>query len=381
MAGLWKHPKSQYWTAIYYDGEGNKKRVTTKMTDRKQAQRFADQLEDLAKAGRKKRLVESHARKVISDIVERYTGEQMHFHSTRQWFAEWLAGKKGTIDSGTHRRYEKLFEKFLAHLGAKADQTVAGVTVTDIRSFRDARSKAGHSAVTVNLTVRNILASPFAAAKRLGYIQTNPCSAVEPLRDTAGGRREPFTADQIKALLGVANNEWQGVIMLGYFSAMRLRDITTLEWSAVQGEILKVMPKKTARLGTMVTIPLHPEFIKWLRDQPTGIGKAKLFPALSEKTTGGWKGLSELFSELMKSADIKGATLREGVGKGRKTSTLSFHSLRHSMISALANAGVAPELRKKLSGHSDDASHANYTHHELEQLRAAIAKLPSIKSK
>jgi hypothetical protein len=36
---------------------------------------------------------------------------------------------------------------------------------------------------------------------------------------------------------------------------------------------------------------------------------------------------------------------------------LSYHSLRHGLISALANAGVPPELRKKISGHQDDASH------------------------
>ena len=70
--------------------------------------------------------------------------------------------------------------------------------------------------------------------------------------------------------------------------------------------------------------------------------------------------------------------LRDGDGKGRTTSSLSFHSLRHSFVSALANAGVARELRQKLSGHSDERSHARHTHHELETLRAAVAKLPGL---
>jgi hypothetical protein len=55
--------------------------------------------------------------------------------------------------------------------------------------------------------------------------------------------------------------------------------------------------------------------------------------------------------------------------------TVALHS-----VSALANAGVVSELRQKLSGHADERSHATYTHHELETLRAAVAKLPAMPS-
>ena len=44
----------------------------------------------------------------------------------------------------------------------------------------------------------------------------------------------------------------------------------------------------------------------------------------------------------------------------------------------MANAGVAPEVRMKLTGHSDQDVHAGYTHHELETLRAAVAHIPSV---
>ena len=67
-------------------------------------------------------------------------------------------------------------------------------------------------------------------------------------------------------------------------------------------------------------------------------------------------------------------------GKGRSTNSKTFHGLRHSFISRLANAGVAPEIRQKLAGHSDAKTHGIYTHHEIETLRGAIAKLPSLKA-
>jgi len=51
--------------------------------------------------------------------------------------------------------------------------------------------------------------------------------------------------------------------------------------------------------------------------------------------------------------------------------------LRNSFTSALANAGVSPELRMKLTGHSSEAVHHGYTHHELEALKNAVWKLPA----
>jgi len=76
----------------------------------------------------------------------------------------------------------------------------------------------------------------------------------------------------------------------------------------------------------------------------------------------------------------KGRILRQrDEGSARHTLTrLSFHSLRNSFNSALANAGVAQQTRQKLTGHASAAMNAKYTHHEIETLREAMVKLPSL---
>jgi site-specific recombinase XerD len=56
----------------------------------------------------------------------------------------------------------------------------------------------------------------------------------------------------------------------------------------------------------------------------------------------------------------------------------TFHGLRHSFISQLANAGVAQEIRQKLAGYTSAEVHGTYTHHEIETLRAAVEKLPRL---
>ena len=65
-------------------------------------------------------------------------------------------------------------------------------------------------------------------------------------------------------------------------------------------------------------------------------------------------------------------------GQGRTVRALTFHSLRHSFNSAMANAGVPQEVRMKLTGHMSAEMNRGYTHHELEPLRAAIARIPAV---
>jgi len=46
----------------------------------------------------------------------------------------------------------------------------------------------------------------------------------------------------------------------------------------------------------------------------------------------------------------------------------------------MANAGIPSELRMKLTEHLSEAAHRGYTHHELETLKKAVEKLPSLGS-
>ena len=39
----------------------------------------------------------------------------------------------------------------------------------------------------------------------------------------------------------------------------------------------------------------------------------------------------------------------------------------------MANAGVSQEIRQKLTGHASAQMNAQYTHHELTELRAAVS--------
>ena len=133
----------------------------------------------------------------------------------------------------------------------------------------------------------------------------------------------------------------------------------------------------TGKTGAVVVLPIHADVAEWLSTRQRGIGRASVFPQLSGKRVDGDNGLSNQFGRLVEKARItRRITPREG--KGRTVASKSFHSLRHTFVSALANSGVASELRQRLVGHSDSGVHKKYTHHELEVLRDAVAKLPTL---
>ncbi|MDQ3622793.1 MAG: hypothetical protein M3463_09930 [Verrucomicrobiota bacterium] len=45
--------------------------------------------------------------------------------------------------------------------------------------------------------------------------------------------KDVFTPEQIGALVGAAEGDWKGAILVGFYSGLRLRDVTELRWDAV----------------------------------------------------------------------------------------------------------------------------------------------------
>jgi len=376
-------PKSPFWIACYNgigsDGRLRRIKRSTKTTDRKLAQRLADEWEALEKLAGEKRLTESHCRKVIAQMYERTTGEPLHFHTAREYLNEWVESKRNETELRSFLKYQQVANEFLSHIGAKADRVLRDITPADIRSWRDALKRKGLSAPTVNQAVKT-LRMPFKAAHEGGYIDINPTkNAVRPLKDKVSDvEKDVFRPEQIAALLGAApSQDWKGAILCGYYTGLRLRDIADLQWSVVDLD-RRIITVTTRKTGKTVTVPMHPEFAAWLAGQTRGIGKAPVFPTLAGKSGGGKSGVSMAFKRIMERAGIRGRLLREASGAGRSQSSLSFHSLRHSFNSAMANAGVSSELRQKLTGHASAKMNAQYTHHELEELRAAVSVIPRI---
>jgi integrase len=376
-------PKSPFWIACFTGSDGRRLKKSTKTTDKELAKKLAAEWEQAGKLARAGRLTESHCRKVIAEMYERTIGEPLHFRTAREYLTEWVDSKKNETEERAYLKYHQIVYDFLAHVGVKADCLLREITPKDIRLWRDASKRKGLSASTVNHAVK-ILRMPFKAAHDAGYIEINPSAKnqVGALKDEARNvSKDVFTPGQLSALIKAAPSEdWKGAILCGYYTGLRLRDVVDLQWSAVDLQAGKITVT-TGKTNTDVELPIHPQLRVWLLKQTRGIGKAPVFPTLVGKAGGGKSGLSMSFKRIMDRAKIKGRLLRDATGEGRSQSSLSFHSLRHSFNSALANAGVPKEIRQALTGHASEEMNELYTHRNFERLlRPAVEKLPALRT-
>jgi integrase len=69
---------------------------------------------------------------------------------------------------------------------------------------------------------------------------------------------------------------------------------------------------------------------------------------------------------------------QKGRGVKRQQSALTFHSLRHTAVSLLKNAGVSDVVARDIIGHESEAVSRQYTHIESDTRRKALDKMPDI---
>jgi integrase len=313
------------------------------------------------------------------------TGCVLNVPTVEAYLNDWISAKSetGRNSQGTLTRYAPILERFLEYLPEPRRTTpLSSIRPLDCTGFLRSEKSRGISAVTANQAIR-ILRIVFNSARRQGLIAANPAEAVD-LMEESPETRLPFTVNQIRALLDVADTEWRGLILVGFLAGVRLGDAARLTWANIDMEnrLVIFQAQKTSRRkkGDKNTlIDLHPDLLSYLASLQPGVPASPLFPRLSTRPIGTASGLSAGFRRLMDRAGIL-SPLSENKGSKRVFRALSFHSLRHAFCTQLHQAGVPMELRKALAGHSSDAMAANYTQTSRILTAAAIAQLPSLKA-
>jgi integrase len=245
--------------------------------------------------------------------------------------------------------------------------------------FVESRRIQGSASKTISVDVKTLNIA-FNLARKLGHIQSNPVEkalALHPI-EVESSSKECFTPAQVVSLVKTADGDWKTVILLAYYTGARLGDCANMTWANVnllEGTI-DYVPQKTRKKNKRVVVPIHPELRARLLELKGGAGEEQLCPSLANRTSGGKSGLSEGFKRVMKDAGVDART-EQGQGK-QQFSKLSFHSLRHSFNSALANNGIDQETRMKLTGHVSVATNQGYTHLGLPRLKQAIETLPAL---
>lgn len=174
-----------------------------------------------------------------------------------------------------------------------------------------------------------------------------------------------FTQDEERRVMDAAlsvHPQWYMACMISRHTGLRYRDVCTLKWSSVNLETwtISVVPAKTKAHGISVEVPmsgpLEASFRDYLRMVPGTDPDDSVLPWMD---CVGRKGLHNFRSVLE----------RAGLG-GRG---FTFHDLRHTFATRLAEAGVGADVRKKLLGHRTDAMADHYNHYGYrDEMKAAV---------
>ena len=339
---------------------------------------MANVLQRAANEAQRGALTEARARELLSEILQSVSGEHLRVFTVKDWLEHFVKQKRESRSARTAKMYEQVLNDFLGFLGNRSRLNIAAITSRDIADFRDSRRALGLAPATLNLDVR-ILSAVFNSAWKQGHVSVNPCLAVEDMKDYQQQRKDTFLASQVTALVKAAKGEWKGLILTAFYTGARLHDCANLRWRNVDllSEI-KTIRFVQGKTGREIVTVIHPALEDYLLSLPAAKSDdAFLFPSLAERVT---SPLSKEFREIMQQARIEQRVIRERNedGSGRSVSALSFHSLRHSFSSLLANSGIPEEVRMELVGHTTRAMQRHYTHRDLSVLREAVAVLPRI---
>jgi integrase len=174
-----------------------------------------------------------------------------------------------------------------------------------------------------------------------GLIPANPLQGVRQLHK--GTRRnEVWTPEQEAAFLAKAPKHVQIAFKLALWTAQRRADVLKLQWSDYDGKFIRLKQNKTGANVTIAVGPTLKSVLKEAMAERTRLeGRTKKLPETILLTTRGtaWTGMgfSAVFRKTCIDAGVHGVT---------------FHDLRGTAVTRLAEAGASVPEIASLTGHS-----------------------------
>lgn len=345
-----------FW--VKWSADGVVIRRSTHTTDRTKAKRFADSIAAAARAPTLEDAIE---------VLKLIYGERKGGLPLAAAWDEYqrLAKTLGKLDIGerTIARRKNILAKFALWAAQARPQakTVQSITPPIAAAYAAVLAHSKRKTKT-RANILGELGTIWRTLEKVSANIRNPWADLAP-KNTDSERGKAFSNQQVNAILQAAREvgkEWYPVCVIALHTGLRYGDIARLKWSQIVAGAIRLKPHKTERFGIATALPLIKPVAAALAELPrTG---AYCFPTHAHfyGNRGRVSREALAFSEVLAAAGV--------VGSG-----YTFHSFRHTAATRLADAGISTETRKRILGHTEDATADRYDHAaHLAEVKAAM---------
>jgi integrase len=399
MAMLIKRASSPFYYARF-QVRGKDRWISTKQTDRKEAQKALGRLVaqarnqvsieqqvnilvDLIKA-LPVELQPSKRQEVVRMVLQ---AQEKKLELGPVW-ERWLANPNKEYDPKpkTLLGYEAIWKRFKNWATAKDIKFLHEVSTANAEHYAADLWKSKVSASTYNQHIKFLRSLCTALEVEAGLI-INPWARITSNKKSMQGGRRNLTMEELQTVLAKAEGDLRLMIIVGLFTGLRLADVVNLRVENIDHNpyppdtgprpgFIVIRPRKTERVNKVVEVPLHQSVAKLLRDRKAETKEGFLFPKAQVAHAHG-----KLIPEIQAFFEGCGIKTTEDVGEGHRRRArvlVGFHSLRHTFVSLCAKAGAPLHVVQKLVGHGNPMLTSDkYLHLDKEDKQAAINSLPS----
>jgi len=245
-----------------------------------------------------------------------------------------------------------------------ADRRLSEITASDLEQFATVCAAGGKKSPSTTRKRLVMLGTIFKAARRWGVVETNPAFDLEKPSEPAHKTR--YLAREEWELLRDHAEPWlRPILTVAVLTGARLKEVLGLRWENVDrgaGVLFISEDNKTAK--------------------PRGIPMSETVRAVLDELPGGRFKRSGFVFVDGEGNDRAGARGRSRVSKRTKAAAraagfgdVSFHTLRHTAGSWMAQAGQSQVQIAKVLGHVTTATTDRYMHLGPAHLRGAVNAL------
>ncbi len=353
---LTRESKSPYYHLVFIDESGTRKKVSTRQTVRREAEKFMRKYPDVAdilcpndkcNPGQITKQPEPEPQPEV--LAPKLTLQQF-----KEEYTTYLEGSK----SKNYLCSVKLSFKMLERETGNVLLNLLNVRLMD-KFISKTYARSPYSAALYYKTLK----AAFSKAEVWGYLESNVLKKIKAPRQTI---KKPhfITREDLDAILKSTDDQTlKDIFVFAFMTGMRLGEVLNTSWDAIDMTNKIVTAKNTNEFSTKSKkdriIPMSEDCYAVIERRSKNKKKGNNYLFTNKK--------NQKFKENFVSKEFKEAVRAAKLGE-----ETHFHTLRHSFASILVQNGVSIYVVKELLGHEDIKTTEIYAHLQNESLVKAV---------